>query len=53
MNGVIGNVWGMGKNFNVLQAGFFIHLKVKSNISVPDQKYLLYTSNNAIISAEK
>ena len=53
MNGFIGNVWGMGKNFKVLQSCFFIHLKVTSNISVPDQKYLLYTSNNAIISAEK
>ena len=42
MNGVIGNVWGMGKN---LQVCFFIYLKVISKKKC--QKYLLYTSLRA------
>ena len=35
MNGVIGNVWGMGKNFKVCRYAFLIYLKVPSK-SVPE-----------------
>ena len=36
MNGVIGNVWGMGKNFKVFRYVFFIYLKVTSKQGVPE-----------------
>ena len=36
MNGVIGNVWGAGKNFKSLQVCFFTYLKVTSKQGVPE-----------------
>ena len=42
MNGVIGNVWGMGKNFKVCRYVFLFIWKLQVNRAC--QKYLLYTS---------
>ena len=36
MNGVTGNVWGIGKNFKVCKSAFFNYLKVTSKQGVPE-----------------
>ena len=41
MNGVIGNVWGIGKNFKVCRYAFLFIWKLQINWVC--QKYLLYT----------
>ena len=55
MNGVIGNVWGMGKSFKVCRYAFLFILKFWINRVC--QKYLLYTSFlsciNTILSDNK